>query len=508
MGALLHVFQHDVVDLEVGSDLTFHDPSSGGDIQKALLAADCIVSNLPFVQFEDVEEANPTISRINERIEALAGEEVGLPGPSDLYAYLPFHLWTLLADEGCAGLVLSNAWLGTDWGRAFRRALQQFYHIEKIVASGRGRWFENADVVTTLLFLKKREIVGPPVGDEKTALITTRKGLGELGDEDAAGQLASRIVLDREEPEWTSVQTYTADNIERYEGFGIEWNGFFTDVSWLDEAGSELIAVREVFEIGRGERRGWNALFYPSEAHDIEAEYIEGCLKGPASTEGLVVEPDVEAFSCSRSIEELEQRGDRGALAWIQTFKHATNTTGRPLPEVLATPGRHWYEMRADTLADLVLPVNPYQRLFVPKLRERSFVDQRFTRFTLTDASVDADLCHAPLNSTVGLFCIEALGFGRGLGALDLSTTRAKRQLHMLNPRRPGARQQARIRRAFRPLLDRPVETLPQELERKDREAFDRAVLEAFGLADRHDQIREALRALYDIRMAVAGLDA
>jgi len=58
MGASLHVFQRDVWDLNVGREIAFHDLSSGDEIRKPLPPADCIVSNLPFVQFEDVEEAN------------------------------------------------------------------------------------------------------------------------------------------------------------------------------------------------------------------------------------------------------------------------------------------------------------------------------------------------------------------------------------------------------------------------------------------------------------------
>ena len=61
MGASLHVFQRDVWDLNVGREIAFHDLSSGDEIRKPLPPADCIVSNLPFVQFEDVEEANPTV---------------------------------------------------------------------------------------------------------------------------------------------------------------------------------------------------------------------------------------------------------------------------------------------------------------------------------------------------------------------------------------------------------------------------------------------------------------
>ena len=89
------------------------------------------------------------------------------------------------------------------------------------------------------------------------------------------------------------------------------------------------------------------------------------------------------------------------------------------------------------------------------------------------------------------------------MGALDLSTTRAKRQLHILNPRRLNDEQEKYILKAFRPLLDRPVETVPGELARDDRRAFDRTVLEAFGLLDLYEPIRTALRELYALRMAV-----
>jgi len=107
------------------------------------------------------------------------------------------------------------------------------------------------------------------------------------------------------------------------------------------------------------------------------------------------------------------------------------------------------------------------------------------------------------MNSLIGLFCIEALGFGRGLGALDLSTTRAKRQLHMLDPSQLDDQQQQEVLDAFAPLLDRPIGPLPSELERDDRRAFDRAVLDAFGLRDQETAIRDALKQLFEIRMAV-----
>ena len=502
MGAVQHVFQNDVMDLKVGDVIPLRDPSSGKAIEKPLPTPDFIISNLPFVQFEDVADTNPTIDHINERLREYTDAEVHLPGRSDLYAYLPFYLWTLLEPGGHAGLILSNSWLGTDWGRDFRRTLQRFYHIKKVIVSGRGRWFQDADVVTTLLLLQKRENIDQSLEGEKTSFITVLKAMDELNTDDDHRLLSSRITLNKEAEGWTHVQQYTSTEIERVEEFGVEWSGLFADASWLSNIEDTLIPAHKLFDIGRGERRGWNALFYPSEGHGIEDEYIEPGLKSPASAEGLIATPDIDVFSCSRSIEALETRGDHGALQWIRKFKHETNGTGTPLPEVLDRSDMHWYELRTDTMADLVLPVNPYQRLFVPKLQNRSFVDQRFTRFTLRNENLCADLCHALMNSIVGLFLIEALGFGRGLGALDLSTTRAKRQLHMLDPQHLDTEQKSKVMRAFRPLLERPVKPLAEELSRNDRNAFDEIVLDAYGIRSLHTQIQTSLNTLYQIRMA------
>ena len=54
------------------------------------------------------------------------------------------------------GIITSNSWLATEWGKAFRDTLQKLYHIEKVIVSGCGRWFPKTDVVTTILILKKR----------------------------------------------------------------------------------------------------------------------------------------------------------------------------------------------------------------------------------------------------------------------------------------------------------------------------------------------------------------
>ena len=112
------------------------------------------------------------------------------------------------------------------------------------------------------------------------------------------------------------------------------------------------------------------------------------------------------------------------------------------------------------------------------------------------------DLCHALLNSSVGMFMMEGLGFGRGLGALDLSKDRIQAYMNILVPTRLGRVQRAEIKQAFLPLLEREVFTVEDELEQADRQEFDDAVIEAFDLDVLREDINESLRTLVRIRLA------
>jgi hypothetical protein len=101
------------------------------------------------------------------------------------------------------------------------------------------------------------------------------------------------------------------------------------------------------------------------------------------------------------------------------------------------------------------------------------------------------------------LFYIEALGFGRALGALDLNTTKLEKRLFMLNPYLLTAEQSEKIKAKFAPLLDREIFPLMEELELADRREFDTTVFEAFGIEDYRDKVINSLKHLYNIRISV-----
>ncbi len=500
MGEVVQVFRHDAFELTTGQSVSFTDPDTCDEVIREFPVMLAAISNLPFVRFEDNEALNPSLSRIRESLARDCSGGIALEGRADLYAYLVLKLRDLIEAHGRIGVISSNSWLAVEWGRQFKEILANCFKIKQVVVSGEGRWFSNADVVTTMLVLEKRS--GPESADENVSFIATTNRI-EAWDALPGGvdQLAVHMIANGRAGSGFTRRDYTRIQIENLESVGIGWNALFADLSWIRSISSKLTPVSTFYEIKRGERRGWDPLFYPAPGHGIEPGYIQPVLLSSRSIPGLIATANGKAFCCADSIPALTAAGKTGALAWISRFQNAVNGTGRPLPQVLARSGCQWYEMSPSALADLVVPMNPDQRLCVHRLNQRSFVNQRLIRLTsVPGISVDVDLCHALMNSVIGMFLIEAIGFGRGLGALDLNATKLSGHLHMLDPGAVSGADRSCILTAFALLMQRDILDLLNELQSPDRVAFDAAVLQAFGVAHLQNQIYDSLRQLFHIR--------
>ena len=501
IGKVLNIFRKDVIELATGQNLTFKDPNNGNDIIKIFPTIDYVVSNLPFIKSKEIEVLNPNITEINNFIQDEADTTKSLSGKSDIFAYIPFYLHQLLSENGKIGLILSNAWLGTDYGEIFLELIQKFYDIETVVISGKGKWFDNADVVTTFLIAKKRN-PNTPINQNRTiSFCTLKESINEIPD---IKQLSENILLETDN-QFVAVQNYSVNEITNFETIGVPWCGYFANLNWLTEVSEKLIDCNQIFKFTRGERRGWNPLFYPASGHNIEAEYIRPVLKNLRGTSGLYCSADGEAFCCSRSIEELEQLNHTGALQWIRSFENQNNETGVPLTQSLRRANMFWYEMKTDNMADFVANVNYDKSLFIATFVNRSFIDQRMIGLSIKAEHQDENrvLLLALLNSVLSMFFIESFGFGRGLGALDLRATKFERDFKLLNFELLSDEQKQSIINAFHPIANRNRFPLEQEVERADRVNFERVLFEAFDIFEHYEAIKSSLLHLYRIRFAV-----
>lgn len=498
MGEVIQVFRHDAFLLTAGQSIDFTDPNTGAVVSRTLPLMHAAISNLPFVRFEDIEKLNPSLSPIRATLGQDCSGNTVLDNRADLYAYLVLKLRELVEDNGRIGFISSNSWLGVNWGIQFKEILMRCFNIRQVVISSEGRWFSNADVVTTILVLEKRSAT-TPLNNAIEFLTTTNRI--EDWDSQVGGVdlLATQMLASNTSGSGYTKTIYTHAQIQQLVSVGIGWNAFFADLSWVNHVAARLVPASNFFTIRRGARGGQNDLFYPAPGHGIEQNYIQPILKSTRNIDGLIATADREAFCCSDDIATLTAKGMTGALAWIARFQNSVNENGEPLTSVLATGSRKWYEMSASTLADFVISINPDQRLCVHRFNQRSFVDQRLICF-ISQQNLDIDLCHALMNSVIGMFWIESIGFGRGLGVLDLNTTKMSDQLHVLDPNFVSAQNRALILAAFAPLLSRDVLNLPLELASADRINFDQTVLQVYGIAQMQNQIYASLLQLFHIR--------
>lgn len=497
----LNMFQKDMFDVTTGQKVVIKSPIDGTDIERTIPRFGAIVSNLPFVEYNKIaQDEAEHIEKYRKQISQNTGIEFTL-GKTDLYNFLPFKLHELLDVNGKLGIILSNSWMGTDIGRKFFEALQFYYHVKSVVISNCKRWFENADVVATLIVLQKKEIEATDVAN-KIDFWLINKDIKNL-DKQQKETIISSIVLGEEiDHILASLKSYSIDEINRIQRKGITLNALFHDISWINRIADHLVPVSDMLVIKRGERRGWNDLFYPAPENDIEEEYILPVLKNPAFLKTFMAETDIVAFCCHKSKEELEQLGHVGALKWIEKFESITNGTGKPLPVALNRAGHFWYEMDDASKADLVTALNPDKRLFVSEFEESTFVDQRFTRMLKKRDDISLELVHALLNSVYGMFAIEAIGFGRGLGVLDASSAKLK-NMYMINPERISEDDAKEIIDLFGQIKNRNVMDTENELKDESREKFDRKVLEAIGCEGLYEGIKRSLLSMQHTRHTV-----
>jgi len=487
----LRVFNKDAFALQPETQISFRDPTDGALFQENMGRFDAVVSNLPFVAQGGRKHYKAALDRVAAEIETDAN---AFTRRADVAAYLPFSLRPLLATRGRLGIIITNAWLGADWGDDFYRELRRHFVIRTVITSGAGRWFQNSEVVANIIILEARD--GSDQGDHDVQFVVTKRRLDELSDAEDVAVLAAQIRMNQPHDDSITTRTLKASQLDRFRAMGLGGSAQFVDCDWI--LGLPLVPLKSLFRVRRGERRGKNALFYPAKGHGIEDVYIRPLAKSPTDFPRLCAPPAREAFSCSKSIAELEKLGHHGALSWIRSFENeATVSTLKA-----QRPKLHWYEMPTDSLADLVMFVNYGDRIFVGRVSPPGFVDQRLISLRPVSDNVDVDLCHALLNCTISLFFIEGMGFGRGLGALDLSKDRVERYLHLLDPSQlePGGKQE--LKDAFGPLLNRDILPIADELEQQDRKDFDDAVIRVFGLTLSRGDLYDSMRTLMSVRTA------
>lgn len=488
------VIQRNVFALLPDDGVEIVNPADGKILNLKLPKFDSIVSNLPFVDFntlkrEDVEYLNS----IKE--EVYTNTNIELSDRNDVYAYIIFSLWKNLSNGGKLGVIISNSWLGTDAGKSFYEALQWYYNIQKVVISGNGIWFTNADVVTTILVLEKKQVSQP---SDETITFGLIKSNIRNWDETTINAIANSINVNTVPQKFGSILGLTnikPSEMSRISKFIDSLNLYFYNPEWLLKLESIICPINNIFNIIRGVKTGQDPIFYLKDESLVNEEYIISGLKTSKNINNIKAEVDTKVFYCTRTRDELMVLQDNKTIKYLQSFESNLNAS-------VKVRGRDWHILKGTKPVKLFTGMNPFKRIFYGCFDDYTYINQRLIGFVEKDNDTDLELCLALLNSIVGMFFVEANGFGMGQGALDINKGSFER-MYMLNPELIAADDKLKIKKAFEPLKNRDIEETLKELQLEDRINFDHVVLQAYGIDHLYDDIKHTLVSLQTSRLSV-----
>lgn len=492
MGEVEQVFQTDVAELRPGKQVFFVEPNSGEEVVRNLPHFDTVVSNLPFVRFENIRNANNL-----EKLKKFAAG-ASLDAKSDLYAYIIVGLKQMLASAGRLGVIVSNSFMGTKAGESLRSLLVEHFQVTLVITSGNQRWFKNADVITSIIVLERKD----PENPNDTMLISTKLPIEQWTPEWVDSAIASILTGTKNKD---LVSAYV--DRDTLLGSGIYWPYLGEMGETLNQLVESMVPLANLFTVARGLRPNAEKYFFlkseDAERFKIEPDYLIPLLHRPGQITSQVISsvvPKHYLVYCDKEVEELERLGHTGVLAWISRFGADTNKMGKPFPEILKSSKRPWYTPAFDNASDFFVQMNP-DRVFAtyrPSTKE-AVASQRLITLKAKQG-VDVDLHHALLNSSVFALWQEITGFPKGLGALDRNSTSLQEFTYVPNAEGITEEERELILEAFEPVAVRPAGTVEEEIRQDDRRRFDSIVHQITGIDVSVDRVYQLLAQFVSAR--------
>ena len=512
------VMRNDFFNLEVGEMVVFpdsHDHNKHIDVP--IPTFDGIASNFPFIQQEDIP--NEKLSTFF-REQFQSGQQAFFKDKtfkinerSDYFTYCIYNADRFLKPDGCLSAITSNAWLGKEYGFQFKKFLLDNFHIRYVVKSNAEHWFKDSQVSTIYFVLDKIQ------SEEPTKFVTLNRKLNELFVTDSISEQIQQIeefysdidnCSDPHNDLWEK-DNFFDDLFKRKDGSlsvcmaskecllssldnKTNWGQFFLSTNLFGSFKNFLIQYNpSIVKVFRGERTGWNPMFVIKEenvkASHIDEKYLVPYVKSSSELQQIEFDDKYKfrTFVC----QDEEKDIDKGTKSWIDKFVNAPNKNGsQTISEACAGHRPYWYSLNPKR-AHIITAINPYERFFFTFAKEPFVIDQRLIAMQVQDG-YDVELIAALLNSVITFLILEMRGTSRNLGALDLNADFLK-QLKMLNPNLLNKKDVDAIISAFRPIKNRTINSVMEEVTRTDRRKFDATIMKCFGLDEK------LLDSLYNI---------
>lgn len=462
------VFQSDVFDLVVGDLISIVNPMTGKNEMLELPKFNYLLSNLPFISSNKLNESDK--SKVEEFLSTTP-----LDRKSDIYQIILLKFKDLLDNKGKIGVITSNSWFKTQKNyKSFYKTLLEYYDVEYILYSNVGRWFANAEVVSSIIILKNKS----QSSDKSTKFVLLNVN-PRTCKEDMIEELSESILFDTESNLF-NLEEYRYDDVNEFINLGLSLEPLFDDVRWIFDIKEKLVSLNDIFNSSRGVRTGADKIFITREKY-ADDEYSFPILKNLSNVDGYYINIINDYYFYTKdSISAIKRKGNVDTIKYIKKIESIPDAINRKNKRKEA-----WYQAdQKPQFADFATSINPGKRFFWVMFEEETVVNQRVTAFRLKyEYKEDKNLIHALLNTSVSIFMLMGSGFGRALGATDL-TKDGISQSYFLNPKLLSPKSKYMILNSWEKIKEKKVENIDIQLEDDDWIVFNKLVYKEYGLPE------------------------
>lgn len=462
------IFQHNALDLKVGEKIKIVNPATGMSEELSVPKMTNIISNLPFISSNKRSEDDKKI------IKAKDGN-----GKLDLYQQIILHYKFLLLDSKDAriGVITSNSWFKNRKKISFFKMLMDNFDVKTIVYSNVAKWFDNAEVVATILILSPKS-KRQSKKQAKIKLIGLNTDIRKISI-NSVNNLADEIIAEKQNENYCKYE-YTGNEVISFLNTGLCMEALFDDLTWFKKVLDKkiLIPLADICDIKRGTRTGADNLFITKkmETSDMDSYPYIKSIKDVSSY--TVKQSKQYFFYTELTKKELLNKGHKKTLNYINNIQGTDDAR-----KMKKKHGKMWYVPEdKPKYADFITSINPDKRLFWATFEKPTALNQRLVGASLKkDFKNKKQLIHAILNSIIPLFILSGSGFARAEGVTDL-TKDGVEKLFILNPYLLKNGSEKEILDKWKSIEHNKIEDLKTQLNDSKWIDFNKTILAAYGL--------------------------
>ena len=460
-----------------------------------------------------------------------------------IHAYFFVHGTKFLQNGGRFGFIVSNSWLDVDYGKGLQEFFLNNYKIIAIIESKVERWFEEADVNTCIVILEKCK--DKKERDENLARFVYlfkplsyfvppaqemwQKQIERLNEID---KLVKTIMAHSQFYQNEELRIFPKSQAELWkEGFDRE-TGKYLGAKWgkylrapeiffkiLESGKGKLAPLKEIAEVRRGFTTGADPWFYVEDFTDslgeeeiekitgqkreqlkrkglriirsgdgtrwlIESQYLAPITRNPDDFPSIRIrEADIKTRAVVINMPRKNLR-NKHIEAYIKHGETKLYNMGKgrqmiPSNTLTCSGRRYWYQL-PDVRPSRLLwqkAIDRYHRHYVCDIP--TLANQRFYN-VYPKAPDDEMLLACWLNSSFTSLYLEFQRAAMGLGAIE-ATVEEVCQLPVIEPSKVSEPLKTKLLAVFEAFYNRPVESIFDEVQKKERQDLDGLLVEALG---------------------------